>query len=302
VGEPRIGAFARLANGTAGPVRVIAGQKTKLVRYSHGVTYDPVHDELFASEVQASAIVVFSGGVDGEQPPIRIIQGGKTRLHTPWQMGIDSKHDELYVDDFVTNGYGGILIFRRDANGNSAPIREIAGVKTRLHRPAGVAVDTETNLVAASTMTHLSPKSQEHGALLTFNRIDNGDVAPRAVITGPHTGIYAAWHVALYQGHIFATISNVMWKPEFDLGGFSCRPGLTQVSPWPFTHRPGFIGVWREADSGDVPPRAIIGGGDSGVYGPLGLVIDPKDGEVIVTDSHNQIYSFLVPQIFSPSL
>jgi DNA-binding beta-propeller fold protein YncE len=281
---------------------VIAGQKAKLARASHGVTYDPAHDEIFASQIETGAVVVFRGDVDGEQAPIRIIQGGRTRLHHPWQMGLDLKHEELYVDDFVINDSGGILVFKRDANGDEPPLRMIAGSKSQMSRPAGVAVDPETNLVVAATMTRLSQKRDDLGGVFIFNRTDDGNVAPLRVIAGPHTGIYSAWHVATYEKHIYATISNIIWKPTFDMGGFACRPGVTKPSPWVWNHPPGFVGVWRESDDGDQPPRAIIGGGDSGVYGPVGLVLDPRDGEVMVTDQRNQLYTFLVPQIFSPTL
>ncbi|MBF6571080.1 MAG: hypothetical protein IVW54_19620 [Candidatus Binataceae bacterium] len=299
MGEPRIAAFARLANGTAGPQRIIYGTRSKLVRYSHGVTYDPVHDELFATEPQTSAILVFKGGADGEAAPIRVIQGGKTQLHTPWQLALDLKHNEIFAVDFVTGGKGGVLAFARDANGNVPPLRVISGPKTGLIRPAGVAVDSDRNLLVVTTMTRLSQRVREHGGLFIFNRTDNGDVAPRGIIGGPRTGIYSAWQVATYKGLIFANISNVVWKPTYDLGGYACEPGVTRPSPWVWQHPPGFVGVWRETDHGDVPPEGIIGGGDSSLYGPVGLVIDPRDGEVIVTDQDNQIYSFLVPQVFA---
>jgi hypothetical protein len=286
-----------MANGAAGPVRIISGQKAKLVRYSHGVTYDPAHDEIFASEPQTSAILAFRGGAEGEEAPLRVIQGAKSNLHSPFQMAVDLQHDELLVADAVLDG---VLTFRRDANGDVAPVRMIAGKRVRLFHTSGVAVDTERNLMVVAFASNRSGK-HEHGGIHIFNRTDNGNVAPRATIAGPHTGIYSAWHVAVYAGHIFATIGNLMYKPAYDLGGFSCRSGVTRPPPWVWNHPPGFIGVWRETDNGDVPPRAIIGGGDSGVYGPTGLAIDPKDGEISVTDQRNQIYTFLVPQLFAPT-
>ncbi len=299
MGEPRIAAFARMANGTAGPERVIWGQKSKVVRYSHGVLYDPAHDETFASEPSTSAILVFRGGANGEEAPIRVIQGSKTRLHGPWQMALDLKHDELYTADFMGDT---ILVFPRDANGNVAPVRAIDGRKSGMFRPAGVAVDADRNLVVVATVVRKSGEHPEPGGLYVFNRNDNGNVEARAVIKGPRTGIHAAWHVALYQGHIFAAVPNTMWRPVYDLGGFACRPGVTKPSPWVWTHPLGFVGVWRETDNGDVPPRGIIRGGDSGLYSPFGLSLNPEEGEVLVTDQRNQIYSFVVPQLFTPDL
>ncbi len=269
------------------------------MRYSHGVLYDPVHDELFASQAVTSAIVVFRGGANGEEAPIRVIQGSKTRLHGPWQMALDLKHDELYAADFIAKA---VLVFRRDANGNVAPVRVIEGRKSGMDIVSGVAVDTDKDLVVVACLNRVSHGHAEHGGLFIFNRTDNGDVPARAVIAGPKTGIKSAWHVAVNQGHIFVTVNNIRWKPVYDLGGFACKPGVTKPSPWVWTHPIGFIGVWRETDNGDVPPRGIIRGGDSGLYGPTGLAIDPAAGEVSVTDQRNQIYTFVVPQLFAPNL
>ena len=43
---PRIGTFARLANGNVQPKRIIAGQQTKLSRTMHGIVYNERRDEL----------------------------------------------------------------------------------------------------------------------------------------------------------------------------------------------------------------------------------------------------------------
>ncbi len=289
-----------MANGTAGPERVIGGQKSKLVRYSHGVVYDPIHDEIFATEPETSAIVVFRGGANGEEAPIRMIQGSKTRMHGPWGIALDLKHDEVYAADFTGSQ---IVVYPRGANGNVAPLRAIGGRKTLLHHTPTVAVDIDNDLLVTATRAPMSlVQNEKPGGLLVFNRTDNGDVAPRGVIRGPKTGMYFPFHVAVHQGHIFATITNLHRKPVYDDAGFACRPGVTEPAPWIWTHPPGFVAVWRETDNGDVPPRGIIRGGDSGLYGPTGLSIDPKDGEVSVTDQRNQIYTFIVPQLFEPNL
>jgi len=122
VTDPRIGAFARLASGDSEPVRIIAGQNTKLTRVAHGITYDAARDEIFASEPLASSVVAFQGGASGEAPPIAVIQGPKTQLHQPWGLQVDDPHKELVVADFATSS---ILTYPWDANGNVAPLRVI---------------------------------------------------------------------------------------------------------------------------------------------------------------------------------
>ncbi len=55
----------------------------------------------------------------------------------------------------------------------------------------------------------------------------------------------------------------------------------------------------------DVAPLATIRGPFSGLIHPVGLALNPKDGEIYVSDSvKNGVLSFLVPQFFpqeSPS-
>jgi len=46
VSQPRIAAFARLANGNSSPVRIIGGQATTLEQTMHGLAYDATHDEV----------------------------------------------------------------------------------------------------------------------------------------------------------------------------------------------------------------------------------------------------------------
>jgi DNA-binding beta-propeller fold protein YncE len=300
VAEPHIAAFARMANGTAGPERIIGGQKSKAVRASHGVAYDVVHDELFYSAIATSAILVFRGGANGEEAPIRVIQGSKTQLHGPWQVALDLKHDELYAANFMGDN---ILVFRRGADANVTPLRAISARKSGMRRPAGVAVDPDNNMLVATTMTSAEALSRHHerGGLFVFDRTDNGEVRPRGIIAGPKTGIYSARNVAIHQGHIFVTVQNLLWTPTYDLGGFRCRPGVTEPPAFVWTHPLGFVGVWRETDNGDVPPRGVIRGNDSGLYGPQGLAIDAEDGEVLVSD-RSAIYSFIVPQLLAPNL
>jgi hypothetical protein len=72
-----------MANGNMAPKRVITGQGSKLGRTIHGLAYDPVHDEIVVPNALADAILVFRGSANGDEPPIRVIQGLRTKLVTP---------------------------------------------------------------------------------------------------------------------------------------------------------------------------------------------------------------------------
>jgi hypothetical protein len=297
VSDPRIAAFARLASGDVEPVRIIEGQKTKLTRVAHGIAYDALHDVIVASEPLAGSIVFLRGGADGEEAPLRVIQGPKTRLHDPWQVAVDTKNNELWVASWTSTN-SGLLAFPLDGNGDIAPLRVIGGSKTRMQHLSGVAVDPDRDLVVALSYAVGEKGSHYDNGIFVFNRTDNGNVAPKAVIAGPSTGIIAGWHVQVYNGKIFAAATNNLYQPPYDSGGYAPKKGC-EGPLFPWVGPVGFVGVWNETDNGDVPPRAIIRGPMTDLVRPGGLAIDPIHKEVFVADSlRNGMYGFLVPDFF----
>jgi DNA-binding beta-propeller fold protein YncE len=281
-----VAAFARLANGNVGPVRVITGQGSKLGRTIHGLAYDSLHDEIVVPNALADAILVFRGAASGPEPPVRVIQGLRTELITPHSVSLDLEHGEIFVASLTGRR---INVFPWNANGNVAPLRVITGPKTDLGHIVGIAVDPVKNLMAVAN-------SQE---ILTFNRTDDGDVAPRGRIGGPKTEITdEPWQMQFYEGKIFVAASNHLHQNLYS--GVTLKSSTTQVpeDPW-LNPTLGFIGVWNIIDNGHIPPRAMIRGPFSGLLHPVGLALNPKDGEIYVSDSvRNGVLSFLVPQFF----
>lgn len=275
--------FARLANGNAGPVRVIEGQGTMLSRTMHGIAYDEVHDEIIVPVHLAGAVLAFRGNAAGEQAPLRILQGPHTGLLRPETVTVDILHDELIVGE---DGGKDVLVFARDAAGDVAPLRVIRGPKTGLDEVRGVAVDPGRNLIVVSSRSRTNPTG-----LFIFNRTDNGDVAPRGVIAGPKTGIVRIRQVDVdpQKGKIFAAVKNNKESYKFD----SPSP-----SPWN-PEEPGFIGIWNITDNGDVPPRAVIKGLASGLVWPAGVALNSRDGEVYTIDSvRNGMFTYSLPEAF----
>ena len=127
--QPRIAAFARVANGTMAPERVISGTTTKLARTVHGIAYDPVRDEIYVSNALADAVLVFRAGADGAEPPVRMIQGPCTGMVNPHAISLDLEHREILVSSLTARA---IAVLPMDADGNATPIRYIKGPKTKL--------------------------------------------------------------------------------------------------------------------------------------------------------------------------
>ena len=286
--QPRVAAFARLANGNVAPTRVISGQGSKLGRTIHGLVYDAAHDEIFVPNALADAILVFRGDANGEQAPIRVIQGPCTGLVTPHSVSLDIDHDEILVASL--NGRR-INVFRRNATGNVPPLRMIMGPKTQLGHLVGIAVDPEKNLMAVANSKDI----------LVFNRTDDGNVEPRARIAGPETGISdEPWEMQFYKGKIFLAASNHLHQNLYE-EGVKLRPDAKRVpyDPW-LNPNLGFIGVWDITANGDRGPELKIGGPFSGLTHPTGLVLNPKNGEIYVSDSaKNDVLMFYLPQFFA---
>jgi hypothetical protein len=275
--------FARLANGNVGPERVIEGQGTKLSRTMHGIAYDAVHDEFVVPVHLAGAVLAFRGEAKGEEAPLRVIQGPRTKLLHPETVCLDVLHGEIIVGEDVG---GAVLVFSRDAHGDVAPLRVIQGPKTQLDEVRGVAVDPLHDLIVVSSRS----KGGTTG-LFIFNRTDKGDVAPRAIIAGPRTGILRIRQIEVdpEQGKIFVAVKNNVESYKFE---------ARSPSPWD-PARVGFIGVWDITDNGDVPPKAIIKGPASGLIWPAGVAINRKDREIYTIDSvRNGLSTFSMPESF----
>ena len=276
--HPQIAAFARLAEENAAPTRLLAGQKTLLARTMHDIRYDALHDELLVTNPFAQAILVFRGGADGEEAPIRIIQGSRTQLGGSRYAGldrldVDPVHDEIYVP----NG-DSILVFPREGNGNVAPIRVIKGPDTQLRGTHALAVDPVNDVIVVGDSIG-ETASPFRGNLLIYNRTDSGNVRPRAEIAGPNTRIVRINQIQVYppNGWIVAT-----------------QPGGRGVEP-----EGVFVGVWSINDDGNVPPRWVIGGPKSKLKKPRGVALNPRNKELIVADMRlNSVLTYYFPELF----
>ena len=147
-----------------------------LARTMHSIVYDAEHDEIVVPNAFSYAVLTFRGGADGEEAPIRVIQGPKTGLLFTDQLDVDPIHNEIYVS--MRNENGVIHVFGRMANGNVAPIRILGGPDSGISG-GSVTGDPEHNLLLASG----------RGELRIFNRTDSGNAKPLRVITGgPKSG------------------------------------------------------------------------------------------------------------------
>jgi DNA-binding beta-propeller fold protein YncE len=219
--------FAKNVADKGGPKRILQGSRTGMAD-PHGIALDTKRGEIFVAnwgmsnerpplsagggggnidrpdfpvgrtrvfpatgKIQPASITVYPKGAQGDTPPLRVIQGPKTRLNWATGLAVHPDRGELFVANDVGDE---VTVFRVDANGDVAPIRSLKGPKTMIKNPTGVAVDLKNNeLWVANYGSHTA----------TAFRIDAaGDVPPVRVIrsapvetgspmlSNPHTAVF----------------------------------------------------------------------------------------------------------------
>ena len=294
--------FARLANGNVAPKRVIEGQATNLSRTMHGIAYDAIHDEIVIPVALSGAVLVFKADASGEVPPLRAIQGTRTRLVRPHTVAVDPVNNEILTGDPSMRA---IVVFDRMANGNVAAKRVISGPKTGLLDIVGLDVDPIRNVIVAASRKGNGDKV----GLFVFDRLANGDVEPKQFIGGPNSKLAHFRQVAIDPGtgNIFLAQQNTRMKQmeayvlEKPREGFKAREKDDEDddSDSGRLDTMGFIAVYGPDDNGDIPPRAIIKGPGIRLAGAAGVALNPRKKEII-TVGGNGFQTFLLPDFFKP--
>jgi len=296
--------FARLANGNVAPKRVIEGQATNLSRTMHGIAYDAIHDEIVIPVALSGAVLVFKADASGEVPPLRAIQGTRTRLVRPHTVAVDPVNNEILTADPSMRA---IVVFDRMANGNVAAKRVISGPKTGLLDIVGLDVDPIRNVIVAASRKGNGDKV----GLFVFDRLANGDVEPKRFIGGPNSKLAHFRQVTIDPGtgNIFLAQQNtrmkqmeayVLDKPrEAFKAKEKDKSDDEDDSDEGRLDTMGFIAVYAPDDNGDIPPRAIIKGPGIRLAGAAGVALNPKKREII-TVGGNGFQTFLLPDFFKP--
>lgn len=234
-------------------------------RSIHAIRYNEVDDEIVVPISAGDAILTFRGGANGEEPPIRIIQGPKT-LVSGNRLDIDVVHREIFAI-----GREGIIVHSMDANGDVAPLRVLRGAPGQ--RPGNtVAVDPLNNLIATTSGR----------SILIFDRMASGDDPPLRVISGANTQIDRINQMAIY--------------PEGKLL-FAAMPGIQSYMEPPRV----FLGMWSLDDDGDVAPKWAIAGDRTMMGKTFGVALNPEHKEVYVSDMRRHgILTYFVPEVFEP--
>jgi hypothetical protein len=182
----RLVVFPRGARGNVKPMRELHSPHR-----TYGIAVDEEAQEMFLTVQHPPLVAVYHKSAEGEDEPIRVLEGDSTKLEDAHGIAIDTRNGWMFVSNHGSSSSprikGGwfnppsITVYPLKAQGDTPPLRTIAGEKTRLNWPGHIFVDAERgDLYVANDADH---------SILVFRETDQGDVAPTRVIKGPKTGL-----------------------------------------------------------------------------------------------------------------
>ena len=219
--------FDRNAKGNATPNRRLHTPHT-----TFAIVADEERQELLMTIQDDHAVVTFKKTAKDQEAPVRLLQGPKTQMADPHGIALDPKAGLIYVTNWGTGNdrqiegvpprYGktnwpvarnynvpgsgkisppSITVYRKDASGDSAPLRVIQGPKTLLNWPTAIAVHPDRGEIFVANDTSDS---------VTVYRTDaSGDVAPVRILKGPRSMIKNPTGIALDLQN------NELWVANF---------------------------------------------------------------------------------------
>lgn len=207
-GSSTISVFSATAEGDVAPVRVIGNSDSTLNRV-WALDLD-ANGSLVVGELTGH-ILVFPAGAGDNTAPSRDISAAD--VSAVYGVAIDTD-GTIYASSIYTSS---LVAFDASANGESIPIRTIAGGNTELYGPIGV--DVTGGVITVSQYFGTS--------VATFNTSDNGDVAPIRYIVGATTTLRFPIGIAVDpQGSIYVGNENA------SIAIFAAlAPTISSVSP-----------------------------------------------------------------------
>jgi DNA-binding beta-propeller fold protein YncE len=235
------------SNGNVAPIATITGSNTGLGN-PVGIAVDSSGKIYVANYFDS--VVVYSAGSNGNVAPIATISGSNTGLDHPQGIAVDSG-GKIYVTDYSAGITDSVFVYSAGSNGNVAPIASISGSNTGLHKPQGIAVDSNGKIYVADVFV---VKNSASGSVFVYPAGSNGDVFPSAAISGSNTGLFQPRGIALDpSGNIYAVDTRS-------------------------------VVVYPAGSNGNAAPSAVISTVmTTGLLGPAGIAVD-SSGKIYVTD------------------
>lgn len=262
------------------PKRVIGGNLTK-AEMMCGVYIDPKTLETYVINNDTQDwMAVFSKDARGNVAPDRYL----ATPHGTFGIAVDERQQEIFLTVQHSNA---VVVYRKLAEGEEAPLRRLFGNDTELEDPHGIAVDTKNNLLFVSNHGNVRYRNKggegdlretaaqnprrmrgfirgtgkfEPPSITVYGRDAEGNTAPVRIIEGPQTRLNWPMHLAVDEERGELYVANDM------------------------DHS---ILVFRTTDEGDAAPTRVIKGPKTGIKNPTSIALDLKNGELWVANMGN---------------
>lgn len=214
---------------------------------------------LYVSNGATNTITIYAANANGNVPPIAVIGGPSTGLENPNAIALDGSGKIYVLVNNTKYPKGSIAVYPPlgNSNGilNEAPIAVIAGAKTLLKIPNGIALDAKGNLYVANALGGpvVRHEPADRGRITVYAPGSNGNVAPIAIISGEATGL--------------AFPSAITLDPNGDIYVANAETANTK------SYLPS-ITVYAAGSAGNTPPVATITGSNTGLIYSSNIALD----------------------------
>jgi sugar lactone lactonase YvrE len=213
---------------------------------------------LYVTNAATNTITIYASNANGNVPPIAVIGGSNTGLENPEAIALDAS-GKIYIVSTPKYPRGFIAVYPPLGNNtgilNEAPIAVIAGPKTLLKSPNGIALDAKGNLYVANALGGpvVRHEPADRGRITVYAAGSNGNVAPIAIISGEATGL--------------AFPSAITLDPNGDIYVANAETANTK-------HYLPSITVYAAGSTGNAPPVATITGSNTGLIYSSKIALD----------------------------
>jgi sugar lactone lactonase YvrE len=324
----RIAIYPPKAAGDIGPVRVIAGSRTRLVNPT-GIAVDRAGRIYVANAgvktdtmLPAPSITVYAANAAGNAAPIRTITGPATRLGSPSALAV-ADDGTLYVanSEVPADDLGSVTVHAAEATGNAAPLRTLVG--PGLAEPRALALDRADRLYVLLGSPFRSEIKVYPGGAGEGTQPARAFKLPTPYfflqLVGNPNGIAVDARSRLYVADKFSANGMNAYGP--DLGAIRVfragtvndstplraingsltrlngptavavdRSGNIYVANYWGTG-PGSVTVYEPEADEDARPLRMLAGTATGIHSPSALVLDPWDTLYVANGSTVTVFA-----------
>lgn len=265
------------------PKRIIGGRNTK-IEFQCGVYIDPASGDLYAvNNDTQDTLVIFSTQAQGNVPPDREL----ATPHGTFGIAVDEDAQELFLT--IQHNHA-VVVYRKMAQDDEAPIRLLQGDRTLLADPHGMAVDPKNKLIFITN--HGSVFENRPGYNPRAGGYGRGEPKDNWPVDGPvpGTGQHLPPSITVYSSTAQGNTPplRIIRGPKTQLNwptglAFDPQRDLLYVA----NDMGDSILVFSTTADGDTAPLRVLKGPKTLIDNPTGVAYDAVNDELWVTSFGN---------------